>query len=216
MTGKDICNRAAQFKGYKYWYGGKGQVATHALAITLQRANPGTWTAVYMNKALKDVDGTTKVADCSHLVCKAYGISDIGSAQIATKYQVWTKEPRDGMILWRKGHVGIYENGHVHEMRGIDWDYRFDAYNKDSWTKILYDPAVEYENIWAYPAGWNQDGKSKRWWYQSGPTKDEYFANCVKRINGAYYAFDEEGWMIEGTANIITDENGEIIGVKKL
>ena len=212
MTGKEICDRAAELSKDRYWFGAKHQLATKALASQLQRENPSVWTARYYDKAVKDCDGHTMVCDCSGLVCYAYKIGELSSYGIEDKYPVWNDAPKDGMILWRKGHVGIYENGCVHELRGIDYDYQFSAYKSGNWTKILYDPNVDYEKP-AYPIGWNRNMDTGQWWDQYGPRKEDYYRDRIVRINGAYYAFRDDGYMVEGEAKISTDENGEIIHV---
>lgn len=213
MNGKEICARASEWKNYKYWYGGKGEIATVPLANRLRAENPSVWTASYYAKALRDVDGTTRVGDCSGLVCHAYGIGNISSYSIHYKYPVYSGAIKDGMILWRKGHVGIYEQGKVHELKGIDYDYQFNDYNPKEWSAIHYDPSVEYESH-GYDIGWHCDMKSGRWWYQYSTADDGYYQNRVVRINEKYYAFDKDGWMCEHEAKTIMDENGEIIGVE--
>lgn len=213
MTGKDICKRASEWSSYKYWYGGKGEIASVSLADRLRRENPSVWTSSYYNKALKDIDGKTRVGDCSGLVCHAYGIGDISSYGIKDKYTAWSGNPMDGMILWRKGHVGIYEHGKVHELKGIDYDYKFNAYNASEWLSTLYDKNVTYTEH-GYDIGWHRSADTGKWWYQYSTDDDGYYKNRVVRINGQYYAFDKDGWMKEGNAIIIMDENGEIIGVE--
>ena len=212
MTGKEICERAKECAPLKYWYGGKGEVASVSLANRLRSENPNVWTDSSYKKALKDVDGHTRVGDCSYLVCHAYDRSMIGSYEIVERYPEWIGTIRDGMILWRKGHVGVYENGHVHELRGIDYDYQFSLYDPDRWSKVLYDTKVSYVS-WVYPEGWNQNQLTGEWWYQYGPGEDDYFRNRVVRINGDYFAFRDNGYMVCGKATIETNEDGEIISV---
>lgn len=147
MKGIDIVNRARSLNDCRYWYGAKRQIATKALADALKKQNPGTWTASYYKKALEDIDGKTRVCDCSGLVCYAYNIPDIGSSQIRNRFKVWKGTPRPGMIAWKSGHVGIIVtcSGKVAEMRGIDYDYQENRYRKTAGlTTLLYDPAVEY------------------------------------------------------------------------
>lgn len=212
MTGSEICKRAVELKNDKYWYGGKHTLATINLANQLRHENPSVWTYSYYEKAIKDIDGHTMVCDCSGLVCYAYQIGELSSYGLHDRYLMWKDAPRDGMILWRKGHVGIYEGGHVHELRGIDYDYQFNAYDPDRWTAVLYDPTVDYETS-AYPIGWNCDMNTGRWWYQYGPGKEEYYKDRIVRINGSYYAFGKDGYMVQGRGFFDTDENGEIVGV---
>lgn len=147
MTGHDIVNRAMELKDYKYWYGGKRQKATKALADTLQKQNPGVWTTSYRAKADADIKAGAMVCDCSGLVCYAYNISDIGSSAIRNKFKVWEGTPRPGMIAWKSGHVGIIKtcSGKVIEMRGIDYDFMDTRYRKTAGLMtLLYDPNVEY------------------------------------------------------------------------
>ena len=213
MTGKEICKRAAEWASYKYWYGAKGEIATVTLAKRLQSENPSVWTAAYYNKAIKDVDGKTRVGDCSGLVCHAYNIGDISSYSIHSKYPVWAGPIRDGMILWRKGHVGIYDKGKVHELKGIDYDYQCKPYKASEWSSVHYSTKADYMSH-GYDIGWHCDMNTGRWWYQYSTADDGFYKNRIVRINSKYYAFDKDGWMCSGSAKILTDENGEIIGVE--
>lgn len=212
MTGRDICKRAASLHDCKYWYGAKIELATVSLANRLREENPLVWTNKYYNKAIQDIDGKTRVGDCSGLVCHAYDTAMISSYAIEAKYPEWKDSPKDGMILWRRGHVGIYDGGRVHELKSIDYDYRFDIYDASRWAKVLYDTSVDYDSP-IYPLGWNQNMNTGMWWYQTGPGADDYYRNCVAQINGDYYAFGPDGYMVEGAAIIQTDKNGEIISV---
>ena len=150
MTGKEIVARAEQLKGYKYWYGGKRELATVPLANRLRKENPSVWDDAYYNKAMQDVINGKRVCDCSGLVCYAYGISDIGSYAIRDEYKVWNGKPKAGMIAWKKGHVGIIKDnqGHMIEMRGIDYDYCDTRYRKVAGCMtLLYDPNVNYDDV---------------------------------------------------------------------
>lgn len=212
MTGKDICRRAAECSALKYWWGGKGELATISLADRLQRENPNVWTGKYYNKAIQDINGKNHVGDCSYLVCHAYDIGMINSYGIEAKFPEWKADPKDGMILWRRGHVGIYDAGRVHELRGIDSDYKFELYKPSSWAKVLYDENVLYDKP-KYPIGWNRNMDTGQWWYQYGVCDGDYYKNQIACINGDYYAFAEDGYMIEGKGMFYTDTNGEIVAV---
>lgn len=198
--------KIATFKNHKYWYGGKGQIATKTLADALQKQNPTVWTKSYYNKAIKDIDGKTRVSDCSHLVCYTYGISDIGSYQIKEKYKEWNGKPKNGMILWRKGHVAIYWNGKAVQMKGIDYDYQEIEISKDKYTKVLYDPNINYDG----DLGWNKD--SNGWWYRykEGKGKETYYNSGIYIIDGKYYAFDSNGYMIETIEKIEITKDGNL------
>ena len=192
MTGKEIVERAESFKGYKYWYGGKREVASVALANRLKKENPNVWTDTYYNTALKDIDGITRVCDCSGLVCACYGISDIGSYAIREKYKVWNGSPKPGMIAWKQGHVAIIKDydGHVIEMRSQAYDYQDTRYRKEAGLNtLLYDPNINYD-VTDNKDGWEKDNNG--WKYKENGA---YIKGAFKNINGHNYCFDNEGYI---------------------
>lgn len=143
----EIVSRAKSLSNYKYWYGGAGQVATKSLADSLRASYGGIWTQSYYNKALGDIG--QHVADCSYLVNYAYGIASpgnhgIGTSQYLSRWSKWNGAPRNGMIVWRNGHTGIYNDGRTIEMVGIDYDYQEKTYVASKWSAILYDPNRTY------------------------------------------------------------------------
>lgn len=205
MTGKEIVERARSLKRFKYWYGGKRELASVRLAYRLKRENPSVWTDTYYKEALKDVDGKTRVCDCSGLVCYAYGISDIGSYQLKEKYKVWNGKPLPGMIAWKPGHVGIIldTDGHVIEMRSQKYDYMETRYRKEAGLlTLLYDPNVNYDvSRETSDIGWNKDDAG--WWYRhtNGTGPDTYYHDGAAIVNGKVFIFDSSGY-------IVGDENG--------
>lgn len=213
MTGQDIVNKARSFStGYKYWYGGKRQIATKQLADTLRAQNPSVWTEAYYKRALKDINGKNRVCDCSGLVCAAYGIPDIGSGQIREKYKVWTGKPKPGMIAWKKGHIAIISDydGHIIEMRDQSHDYQDTRYRKEAGLMtLLYDPEVDYD--WVYGTGWHKDENG--WWYATGTHKGEYVKSQFYVIYNRMFYFDENGYIKTGWFKVNgdwywSDENG--------
>lgn len=143
----EIVARARSLSGFKYWFGGAGQVASRALADSLKQSYPNIWTSTYYQKALKDIG--QQVGDCSYLVNYAYGRASPGNHGPGTSnylayYSKWTGSPKDGMIAWRNGHTGIYAGGKTLELVGIDYDYQEKPYNPAKWAAILYDPNRSY------------------------------------------------------------------------
>lgn len=143
----EIVARARSLSGFKYWFGGAGQVASRALADSLKQSYPNIWTNAYYQKALKDIG--QQVGDCSYLVNYAYGRASPGTHGPGTSnylayYSKWTGSPKDGMIAWRNGHTGIYAGGKTLELVGIDYDYQEKPYNPAKWAAILYDPNRSY------------------------------------------------------------------------
>lgn len=210
MTGKEVVRRARELHGFAYWYGGKGQIATRALAEQLKRENPGVWTESYFNRALKDVTAKKRVGDCSYLVCYAYNRSQIGSWAISEKYEVWEDKnnPKDGMILWRPGHVAIYDNDKVIELASQSVDFRIKEYVSMEWSRVLYSKEVDYD--YEYEEGWHRDING--WWYAYGNRKGEYYKNSVRLLTDPFglgycgnYKFDGAGYIVLGPAE---SENG--------
>lgn len=208
MNSQEIVTRAKSLCNDKYWYGGKHEIATVALAKRLQKENPSTWTASYYNKALNDIG--KMVCDCSGLCCYAYQYTELSSWGLYDKMSKWSGKPLNGMICWRKGHVGIYNDGLVIQMRGIDYDYQELPYVANEWSAILYDKAVNYN--YDYPQlGWLKDDVG--WWYATGHCKGDYYKNEIALINGKYYAFDKRGYMVDGCGQFKTSPDGDIIEV---
>lgn len=202
MTGQEIVARAKSCKLWAYWYGAKHEVPTQALADRLQKENPSVWGATYKRKALNDIGVAPIVCDCSGLVCYCYGIKDIGSYQIKEKFKEWKGSPKPGMIAWKPGHVAIISDtqGHIIEMRSIDYDYQETRYRKAAGLDtILYDPDIDYncDTPSDQKPGWHSDVCG--WWYRhtQGTGKGTYYHDCVKIINGHCYVFDSDGYICE-------------------
>lgn len=142
----NIVTRAMSLSNYKYWYGGKGQIANLELANSLRNGlyTRKVWTQAYYNEAILDIDGTTRVGDCSFLVCYAYDVRMIGSTQIVQQYRVWNGVPQDGMILWRPGHVAIYGSGNAIQLKGLRYDFQVIPIENDRYQRVLYDPTLSY------------------------------------------------------------------------
>lgn len=197
----DILNNIDKYKNYKYWYGAKGEIATKALADRLKKENPSVWTTDYYNKALKDIDGSTRVCDCSGMVCGCYEISNIGSYAINETFTK-TNEIKNGMILWRKGHVGLYANSKVYQMKSQALDFYVEDYKPSDWTNILYDKSIDYD--YAYNVGWHSDNGND--WYAYGTHAGEYYKSGIFKVGEYYYAFDDFGYKTE----IASDKAGRI------
>lgn len=125
MTGNQIVNKALTYtKGdYVYWYGGKGEKCTEQLLAQLYKLYPRIYTASYRKACRADIAAGKRCIDCSGLVCKAYGIADEGTYQMAkdSRLYEYTGVPKNGMILWTWTHCGIYDNGKVIEARGKNY-----------------------------------------------------------------------------------------------
>lgn len=171
MKSNEILTKAKAYVGvYAYWYGGKGERCTAALLNRLATAYPSVYTSAYKQKCNADIKAGKYCIDCSGLVCASYGVSHRGTEQFGQIWQVWTGDPKDGMILYKKGHCGIYCNGYVIEARGKDYGVTSNRkYQVADWQKIYYSTAVDY----------GEGEKMKR-------TAKEYLTCAINVIAGAY------------------------------
>lgn len=201
MTGKEIVSRAKEI-GSKcvYWYGGKRQTPTASLATTLARQNPSVWTEEYFDAAIKDIGSGKLVCDCSGLVCGAYGVADIGTSSMPTKFTSMVSLPSPGhftpgMIAWKKGHCGIIidSNGHIAEMRGLRWDFCTNrTFYGCNFTRVLYSPTVDYTE--STSGEWRQDSIG---WYYMKPN-GKYARSEFLKINNSWYYFNSDAYLQTG------------------
>lgn len=148
MTGNDIIKHALLYKNCVYWYGAKGEQCTYKLLNILSALYPGIYTTTYKQKCMTDIRNGEHAIDCSGLVCRAYCISNINiSTYDMPKYFTeYTGPVKNGMILWRQEHVGLYYNGMVLEARGIDYDVTDTrTYKKSEWERVYISPVVNYD-----------------------------------------------------------------------
>ena len=190
-------------RSYHYVYGMKESYnpLTQQKLNELARTNKTVYDANYIKKAKKFIG--QRCIDCSGLVCALWGISDIGSSQIAdlptkdNRHYKLVDAKRDvlkwGDVVWKRGHVGIYiEDGKVLEAKGINEGVRISTLENTPWIYAIRKVDWHlYENI-----GWNKE-KDGRWWFSYGESKGEYFANCRVQINDKFYTFDADGYMVK-------------------
>lgn len=97
-------------EGYVYVYGAKGTKLTKAQILNLAKMYPNVYSPTIKSLALGKVG--KNMIDCSGFACKAAGIGHVGSTQLINsatrKYAITdTAHMKNGMGLWRQGHVGI-------------------------------------------------------------------------------------------------------------
>ena len=146
MTGNDIIKNALWYRNYVYWYGAKGEECTYKLLNTLSTMYPGIYTTTYKQKCMIDIRNGKHAIDCSGLVCRAYGISNISTYEMPKHFTEYNGPIKNGMIVWRRNHVGLYYNGKVLEARGIDYDITDTrTYKKLDWKRVYIKPDVNYD-----------------------------------------------------------------------
>ena len=211
-TGKEIVKEAKKLIGTPYIYGAKYSdgVLTESRLNELRAQNSQVITESYYAVAKRYIG--KRCTDCSGLVCWVYGMPNIGSWQLHDKFaKVGLDELKPGMMVWKPGHIGIYiGNNKVIEAKGLAYGTIESDINKTNWscglysTDIIYETKkVDYENL-----GWNKmDGK---WWYATGHHKGDFLKNGIFEIDGAYYAFDGEGYLIDDINKLFFDKKGNI------
>lgn len=202
-TSTEILRWVNEHRFYKYWYGGKRQKATRALAKELANENPAVWTNAYMLKAIKDVDAKAEVCDCSGFVCGAYDIPDIGTYHFPGKFKKCTGVIKPGMIAWRKGHCGIIldDEMHVAEMRSIDYDFSdCRKFSAAGFTDVFYSEEVVYDAPGIKQdrrIGWYYDD-GKGWWFSPNGVTGDYLKTCWALINDRLFFFKADGYAATG------------------
>lgn len=142
--------------GYVYVYGYKGSKVTKNEVKNLAKLYPSVFTSYILSLALKKV-GKIGI-DCSGFVCKAAGISHIGSSQIYSgAKEKWSindlSHVKNGCFIWRSGHVGLIEvdeNGQkwILEAQGTAYDLKRTKFENryKAFTHYGYIPGVEYSS----------------------------------------------------------------------
>lgn len=158
LTGQGLVDFAKSKVGTPYFYGAKFSVLTEAFMAQMNRQYPKTVTASYIAKARRRGQVGKINVDCSGLIQwytgKALGSSQLYSAANArisiSDYKNWA----NGVVVWRKGHVGIFysDNGsyYVIEAKGIDYGTVVSKFDPKKWTTGLTFSWISYkyeENI---------------------------------------------------------------------
>lgn len=160
-TGEQVVKNAFSMKNYVYWYGGSGQKCSYALLNTLSRLYPGIYTTTYKQKCVADIKNGKYCIDCSGFACKASGLPHYSTYQMTyDSHFIQLKDKskiKNGMIVWRPTHCGIYYNGevittvsgeYVIEARGIDYDITTTRKYRDTdWDRIYYVRGINYNSI---------------------------------------------------------------------
>lgn len=158
--------KAARRNGVKYLFGGNYETLTLARLDQLRSQYPANITDSRYEAAKKNYIGKT-VADCSGLI---YGYTKDGTRR--TTWQLWDKAARRvpldknntaaipiGAVLYRDGHVGIYQGGgKTVEAQGFDYGLTERDVKNTAFTHYLLFDDFDYGHL---PA---TAGSSSGWW----------------------------------------------------
>lgn len=201
-TAKEILEWVETHRTFVYWYGGKREKCTRALADILRKENPSVWTEDYYRAAMLDVEAGHVCCDCSGFVCGAYSYPDIGTSAMRKKFSVWYDAPRAGMIAWKRGHCGIFLcdgwDGPIAEMRSLAYDFQgHRTFKEAGFTTVLYSKSVDYGRaVDTTFVGWHADSIGHWFRHTCGTGPDTYFHDTVQNIAGHVYAFNHDGYVV--------------------
>lgn len=104
----------------------------------------------------------------------------------------------DGVIIsHHEGYLRGVASNHgdpEHLWKGLGLSYTMDGFRRD--VKAAMPTAFgSVTNSRKYKLGWNKDDKG--WWYAD--TANSYYKSRWAKINGKWYSFDEEGYMVSNT-----------------
>lgn len=147
MKNTEFVSNAMKFKGYGYVYGAKGQMYSKAEAERM--AKSGSKSEYYYLTTCKRWFGHY-VTDCSGLVYLALGKKNMRRADgymdsCKEKGNISTIPNIAGLIVWKKGHIGIYlGDGKVVESRGVAYGVVITNVKDRPWTKWGKLPEIDY------------------------------------------------------------------------
>lgn len=107
-------------------------------------------------------------------LCKQYGLNPLAHGVIISHHE--------GYLRGVASNHGDPE----HLWKGLGLSYTMDGFRRDVKAAMT---ASEKK----YTVGWNKDAKG--WWYADSATT--YYKDRWQKINGAWYCFDKEGYMME-------------------
>ena len=153
LKGIDLVEYAKDKVGTPYFYGCRMEVLTNSKAIGLSKSFPTIVTPNYIAKAISQGQINKVNNDCSGLIAD-FTKKNLSSSQLysTASARLSTKDSKfwaDGVITWRRGHVGVfYHNLNnepiVVEAKGINYGTVFSQFIPDKWTNGLTFDWMEY------------------------------------------------------------------------
>lgn len=104
----------------------------------------------------------------------------------------------DGVIIsHHEGYLRGVASNHgdpEHLWKGLGLSYTMDGFRRDV-KAAMPTASGSVTNSRKYKLGWNKDDKG--WWYAD--TETTYYKDRWAKINGEWYSFDKEGYMLSNT-----------------
>lgn len=197
MKSHEVIERAEDMikAGYVYVYGYKGAKVTRDAVNLLAKQYPSVYTSSIKSMALKKI-GKMGI-DCSGFVCKAAGISHIGSTQIKSSasklYPVSDKSHvKNGMFIWRQGHVGLIKvdskgNKYILEAKGTAYDL-----TKSKWSDRA-SHFTYYGEIKGVDYSSNKESKPKKDEPKKNKPSKKYYPKYTGKSTSIANALDSMG-----------------------
>lgn len=154
-----------------------------------------TFTVLDKDAAQAQARGTYQTAvQLFAKLCKEYGLNPLAHGVIISHHE--------GYLQGVASNHGDPE----HLWKGLGLSYTMDGFRRDVKAAMA---ASEKK----YTVGWHKD--SRGWWYADSTTT--YYKDRWQKINGAWYCFDKEGyvmenaWKVEGNDTYYLGSDGKMV-----
>lgn len=145
----------------------------------------GGSTFTVLDKAAAQAQARGTYQTAVHLfaqLCKEYGLNPLAHGVIISHHE--------GYLQGVASNHGDPE----HLWKGLGLSYTMDGFRRDV-KAAMPTASGSVTNSRKYAIGWNKDDKG--WWYAD--TSNTYYKGRWAKINGKWYSFDKEGYMLSNT-----------------
>ena len=173
---------------YRGWHAGGNANNTH---VGVEMAEPSQ---------IKYTGGSTfTVLDKAAAQAQARGTYQAAVELFAKLCYDYKLDPlADGVIIsHHEGYLRGVASNHgdpEHLWRGLGLSYTMDGFRRDV-KAAMPTASGSATNSRKYKQGWNKDDKG--WWYAD--TSNTYYTGRWAKIDGKWYSFDKEGYMLSNT-----------------
>lgn len=182
---------------YRGWHAGSTANNTHVgVEMTepsqIKYTGGSTFTVSDKAAAVEQVKGTYQTAvELFAQLCKEYALDPL----------------EDGVIIsHHEGYIRGVATDHgdpEHLWKGLGLSYTMDGFRKD--VKAAMSEEVTAKK---YTIGWHQDNNG--WWYAD--TANSYYKSQWAKIEGKWYYFDDQGYMLDNTWKVEANSDTYYLG----
>ena len=159
-TAKGLVAWARSYLGQAYWYGTFGQPCSQSLHEQKQHQYPSHYTPSRAARYASDIAQGKRCVDCVGLIkgyvwhdgaaIRYHAATDVSADGLygaaADKGPLTTMPEEPGVLVWSKGHIGVYiGGGEVVEARGFAYGVVQSALKDRGFTHWCRCPYIDYE-----------------------------------------------------------------------